>query len=414
MRILKQFIASIIFLLLGFVNFSFGQNTYQAEMKRIFLDNFPDAQEIVIAIEDEGPTRGFILQKEDLPVDKLMTSTNPELELTNVEIFVYDFSNKKIRIKNKSIRKYGTINNAVGAAMEIEFTKETKDVLYKFAMTCQEKNPGNRAHTTFSTTFWVQIGGTGTKRVARGIEGKLLVGRTDKRPLPNQLVQLKSGGREIASALTTNSGYFSLPQPFLLGRTYTLFIPTETLPKEETIYLADKNEEEVEEFEQVEYGFSYKLLPPIVTKLKLIENGDDPKKKVTLLDKFEAFVQSGNAQLEVVEEISYQSGAWTVPQEASSAINGMAETLKKHPQISLQIISHTDSRGDEQGNLRLSVKRAEAVEQQLLDAGVDSEQLSSEGLGESKILNRCKEGVDCSAEEHAKNRRTEFRFQRWN
>jgi outer membrane protein OmpA-like peptidoglycan-associated protein len=42
--------------------------------------------------------------------------------------------------------------------------------------------------------------------------------------------------------------------------------------------------------------------------------------------------------------------------------------------------------------------------------GIDSKRLTWKGFGESKLLNKCKDGVKCSEADHAKNRRTEFKI----
>ncbi|MGQ0828592.1 MAG: OmpA family protein [Bacteroidota bacterium] len=40
--------------------------------------------------------------------------------------------------------------------------------------------------------------------------------------------------------------------------------------------------------------------------------------------------------------------------------------------------------------------------------GIDKSRLTGKGMGEKQIANRCKDGIECSLEEHAQNRRTEF------
>jgi outer membrane protein OmpA-like peptidoglycan-associated protein len=44
----------------------------------------------------------------------------------------------------------------------------------------------------------------------------------------------------------------------------------------------------------------------------------------------------------------------------------------------------------------------------LVSKGIDAKRLRGKGYGESQLLNRCKDGVKCSEEEHLKNRRSEF------
>jgi outer membrane protein OmpA-like peptidoglycan-associated protein len=59
-------------------------------------------------------------------------------------------------------------------------------------------------------------------------------------------------------------------------------------------------------------------------------------------------------------------------------------------------------------NLKLSQQRANAAVEYIVKKGIPKERISGKGYGESKLINKCADGVDCSEEEHSKNRRTEF------
>jgi hypothetical protein len=73
-------------------------------------------------------------------------------------------------------------------------------------------------------------------------------------------------------------------------------------------------------------------------------------------------------------------------------------------------MSHTDSRDNAKSNITLSQKRAQSVVDYLIEQKIDPARLAAKGYGETKLLNRCKDGVKCSEEEHQVNRRTEFRI----
>ena len=76
----------------------------------------------------------------------------------------------------------------------------------------------------------------------------------------------------------------------------------------------------------------------------------------------------------------------------------------------LEIISHTDCRGESAENLKLSQKRSEAVMAYFIKKNVDSKRLKSVGMGELKPLNNCIDGKQCIEDEYKMNRRTEFKF----
>lgn len=77
--------------------------------------------------------------------------------------------------------------------------------------------------------------------------------------------------------------------------------------------------------------------------------------------------------------------------------------------VAIALESHTDARGTKASNQDLSDRRAKAVRSYLISKGINASQLSGTGYGESKLLNRCADGVTCSEAEHARNRRTTFR-----
>ncbi|MDX1271476.1 OmpA family protein [Bizionia paragorgiae] len=78
--------------------------------------------------------------------------------------------------------------------------------------------------------------------------------------------------------------------------------------------------------------------------------------------------------------------------------------------INIEIMSHTDSRGNDDYNMSLSQQRANAVVNYLVSKGISRNRLAAKGFGETRLTNRCSNGVDCSDAEHKRNRRTEFRI----
>ncbi|MEA1967360.1 MAG: OmpA family protein [Thermodesulfobacteriota bacterium] len=69
---------------------------------------------------------------------------------------------------------------------------------------------------------------------------------------------------------------------------------------------------------------------------------------------------------------------------AYSELDRVARVLKDYPQTRIQVQGHTDSKGSEQYNLRLSQKRAQAVTNALIQRGVDPVRIETIGFGESQ------------------------------
>jgi len=82
--------------------------------------------------------------------------------------------------------------------------------------------------------------------------------------------------------------------------------------------------------------------------------------------------------------------------------------MQEYPKMKIDIRSHTDSRSSVKSNMVLSDKRAKSIMAWLVKKGISANRLKGKGYGESKLLNRCKDGVKCSEEEHLLNRRSEF------
>jgi outer membrane protein OmpA-like peptidoglycan-associated protein len=86
----------------------------------------------------------------------------------------------------------------------------------------------------------------------------------------------------------------------------------------------------------------------------------------------------------------------------------IVDILRKYPNLHIEINSHTDSRGTDEYNVKLSKRRSAVMKQWIVARGVDPMRISTNGYGETQLVNSCSNGVKCSEEEHAKNRRSEF------
>lgn len=109
--------------------------------------------------------------------------------------------------------------------------------------------------------------------------------------------------------------------------------------------------------------------------------------------------------------INWDLGSATLTAEARSIIdNRLMPVLAQNPGVKVELASHTDVRGSASSNKDLSERRAKAVADYLITKGVNPSLLVANGYGETKVKNRCKEGVSCTEREHSVNRRTEFRL----
>lgn len=111
----------------------------------------------------------------------------------------------------------------------------------------------------------------------------------------------------------------------------------------------------------------------------------------------------------VLENIYYDLDKWEIRSDAALELDKLVKILNDNPGIKIEMSSHTDSRAGDQYNLVLSDKRAQSTVNYLISRGIDANRLTWKGYGESKLVNKCSNGVTCSEEEHQQNRRTEFK-----
>lgn len=95
--------------------------------------------------------------------------------------------------------------------------------------------------------------------------------------------------------------------------------------------------------------------------------------------------------------------------EAEIELQKIIVLLKKHPDLHLEVRSHTDSRATYKYNDDLSNRRNESTINYIVErGGINKDRLTGKGYGERNLLNKCKNGVKCSELQHQLNRRSEF------
>ncbi len=102
--------------------------------------------------------------------------------------------------------------------------------------------------------------------------------------------------------------------------------------------------------------------------------------------------------------ILFNSGSAQIQPQSMGIIRQIYQVLQQDSTINLKIVGHTDADGDDQKNLELSKKRADAVKDALVSIyNVSQNRLSTEGMGETKPV-----ADNTSADGKALNRRVEF------
>lgn len=194
-------------------------------------------------------------------------------------------------------------------------------------------------------------------------------------PLNGIAVSLYKNKNEIVSSLTNEKGEFEMSADCSES------------------YLAVAYNEKYQKFTKTIDSFENTNM---TIKLSAIQQKNDHFKE-----------ERGSVMLNI-EPIFYDLGKSTVHKESMPEIKQIAYFMKLYPEIIIQIRSHTDSRGSEKFNMNLSKRRAQTVKDLLIEQGVFSNRIFATGFGEMDPINNCKDGVECTEEEHLKNRRTDF------
>ncbi|MEN0003208.1 MAG: OmpA family protein [Bacteroidota bacterium] len=114
----------------------------------------------------------------------------------------------------------------------------------------------------------------------------------------------------------------------------------------------------------------------------------------------------------VLENIYYDFNKSAIRAGEARDLEAMAKLMQTYPSMQIELGAHTDVRGTEGYNLKLSLKRAESAKQFLVKRGITPNRIKAFGYGEAYPRNRCVEGADCSEKEHQYNRRTEVKVTR--
>ena len=86
----------------------------------------------------------------------------------------------------------------------------------------------------------------------------------------------------------------------------------------------------------------------------------------------------------LIENIFYDFDKATLRPESQTALDELVNLLNENPNITIELSAHTDYKGSDQYNERLSQRRAESVVNYLIDHGIASDRLTPKGYGEGK------------------------------
>lgn len=165
---------------------------------------------------------------------------------------------------------------------------------------------------------------------------------------------------------------------------------------------------------EVDCGVSYKIVASKKgyfekSKILDIDHVNGRNNEITLeLDEKEFITNENGREILNIEPIQFELNEAKIRGESKDELAKVVRLMNKYPKMIIEFGAHTDSRGIDAYNLRLTQRRAVETVNYLISLGADPRRITGKGYGETKLLNHCKNGVKCTEKEHLKNRRTEF------
>ena len=249
------------------------------------------------------------------------------------------------------------------------------------------------------------------------LKGALFAGEGNKNAIANTNISIvDEKGNVVQKTRTDAKGNFqftSLPS----DQNYSVVVGEGNdlhLANLDKIFLTDANGKVVKEVKKNKTGgYHFDVLPEDQSLMGTVYV-DDPWLKVLQLKQNAQNNMNGqkNGSITIIENIYYAFGDWKILPDAENILAKVVQVMKNDPGLMVEVDSHTDSRSSADFNMTLSNKRARTAVDYIVAHGIQSNRIRGVGFGETRLLNRCADGVECSDEEHAINRRTEFKITR--
>lgn len=240
------------------------------------------------------------------------------------------------------------------------------------------------------------------------IKGRLY-GDNKNNPLANLKVMLLNDQFEkIDSATTNEKGDFSFKHmPYTKQLLITAENEKNILESFNNILVFDNEDNLIKLVSTVKgQRFNYKPLSAEQSKLSEIYV-DDPW--LSIIEKDGQNNKPGN-NATIVENILFEFNKANLQEQSKQTLDKVVLAMLSNEKFNIELSAHSDSKGSDTYNLKLSEQRANSAKNYILSKGVSAARIKAIGYGESKLINNCGNNVICSDDEHAVNRRLEFKL----
>lgn len=237
------------------------------------------------------------------------------------------------------------------------------------------------------------------------VKGRLY-GDNKNNPLADfKVLLLNDGYKTIDSAITNQDGDFEFSyMPYNRHMVFNADNEKNILEAFNNILMFDNAENLIKIVSTVR-GNKFKYQPLATEQSRLTEVFvDDPWLTVVHAKKQDKEVPV------IVENVLFEFNKADLLPQSKQTLDKVILAMKLNSSFGIELGAHSDSQGGDAYNLKLSEQRAAAAKAYMLSKGVDAARISAKGYGETKLLNNCNNTILCSEDEHAVNRRLEFKL----
>ena len=237
-----------------------------------------------------------------------------------------------------------------------------------------------------------------------------LYGNNKNNPLADMKVMLLNEKYEtIDSATTDKDGDFSFRH---LPYTKQLLISADNvkniLESFDNILVFDNADNLIKIVSQIK-GQKFNYRPLEIEQSRFVEiYVDDPW--LAIIEKENAERNKAGDQATIIENILFEFNKADLLEQSKQTLDKVILAMKSNLKFNIELSAHSDSKGSDAYNLKLSQQRAESSKKYIISKGISADRIIAKGYGESKLLNNCGNDVKCSDDEHAINRRLEFKL----
>jgi outer membrane protein OmpA-like peptidoglycan-associated protein len=241
------------------------------------------------------------------------------------------------------------------------------------------------------------------------VKGKLY-GDNKNNPLSNLKVLLMNDQYEtIDSGMTDNQGDFSFKYvPYNKQVLLNADNEKDLLESFNNIMVFD-NDDNLIKLVSLVKGKKFNYKPLSSEQSRIVEVFvDDPW--LTLLDREIATKKAIGSTETIVESILFDVNKAELLPQSFQTLDKVILAMQTNKNFNIELSAHSDSRGSDALNMALSEKRAVSAKAYIVSKGIDTDRIIAKGYGETKLVNNCDNGIICSEDEHAMNRRVEFKI----